>query len=259
MPITTFKRNEMKFLLSKPQFDSIIPKILEYMNPDKYCLDGKFYNVYNIYYDTADNYLIRTSLAKPYYKEKLRLRSYSDSISEEDKVFLELKKKIGGIVSKRRAILTLKEVNDFLQKGKRPVLSDYINEQVVNELEYFIAQHKVRPVVYISYRRMALFGKEDKNFRITFDNNIVSRRYDLNLEKGSYGEKLLKDNEYLMEIKIQDSVPLWLADILAEMKIYKASFSKYGTEYQNYSFVKSNDIYVGINPKIIQRKEPYNH
>ena len=76
MAINTFKRYELKFLLNDEQYNSILPVIHQYMNPDKYCVGGKEYGIYNIYYDTDDNYLIRTSLEKPYYKEKIRLRSY---------------------------------------------------------------------------------------------------------------------------------------------------------------------------------------
>jgi hypothetical protein len=44
---------------------------------------------------------------------------------------------------------------------------------------------------------------------------------------------LLAPEEYLLEVKLSGSVPLWLADSLAELGIYKQSFSKYGTDYEN--------------------------
>ena len=92
MPISTFKRFEMKFLLNTGQFEALVPKLMECMEPDKHCRYGKNYTIYNIYYDTPDNHLIRASLSKPYYKEKLRLRSYSSPTTLDSKVFLELKK-----------------------------------------------------------------------------------------------------------------------------------------------------------------------
>jgi hypothetical protein len=234
MSISTFKRYEMKFLLTKNQFTALIPKLQPYMNSDEHCQNGKDYRIYNIYYDTPDNYLIRTSLSKPYYKEKLRLRSYCVSSSLDDKVYLELKKKTAGIVSKRRAAMSLKQAYEFIQSGKRPVTDKYINEQVGNELEYFLSQNQVLPATYISYTRMAFFGKEDSNFRITFDCDITTRRYDLLLEKGCYGDSLLQEGQHLMEVKISSAVPIWLAELLADLQIYKTSFSKYGTEYQKF-------------------------
>lgn len=234
MAINTFKRYEMKFILSREQFNVLQSKIPEYMNPDEYCSNGTTYNIYNIYYDTPDNKLIRTSLSKPCYKEKLRLRSYTTPTSMDSKVYLELKKKTAGIVHKRRAAMTLKEAYEFIGAGKRPAAKSYMGKQVINELDYFLRQNKVFPAAYISYTRMAFFGKNDKDFRITFDSSITTRRNDPCLEKGCYGDQLLENGQYLMEVKISRAVPFWLAQLLAELKVYKTSFSKYGAEYTNF-------------------------
>lgn len=234
MAITTFKRYEMKFLISIQQLNALLPRIEEYMNPDEYCKGGQNYSIFNIYYDTVDSNLIRTSLSKPLYKEKLRLRSYSSSTSLNSKVYLELKKKTLGIVHKRRASMTLQEAYDFIENGIKPVSKSYMGRQVIDELEYFLSKNIVSPAAYISYTRMAFFGKDDKNFRITFDSNIVTRREDLHMENGSFGKLLLGSDQYLMEVKISRATPIWLARLLSELKIYKTSFSKYGTEYQRH-------------------------
>jgi hypothetical protein len=236
MPKSTFQRNEMKFILTKAQVDALIGKMAEYMNPDKYCTDGKHYSIYNIYYDTEDNSIVRHSISSPYYKEKLRLRSYDSPIAPDGTVYLELKKKTGGIVNKRRAAMTLREACRFIENGESPKCAGYINGQVVNEIQYFLSRNKVRPALFLCYKRMAYFGINDKAFRITLDWDITSRRNDVSLEKGCYGAKLLEENRYIMEVKIPNAVPKWLADTLAELHIYKTSFSKYGEEYLNYSF-----------------------
>ena len=234
MAITSFKRYEKKFLLTQKQFDRLIPKLLDYMNPDENCKDGEEYSIYNIYYDTNDDSLIRHSVSKPYYKEKLRLRSYNVPSFPKDTVFLELKKKIGGVVNKRRIVITLQEAYDLLNKGIRPNKCDYMTEQVVNEIEYFLSTNEVKPKAYISYRRKAFFGKEDRDFRVTFDTHIITRRDELALEEGCYGEELLKEGQHLMEVKILGGIPVWLTKIFAELGIYTSSFSKYGKEYKKY-------------------------
>ena len=220
MAITSFQRYEKKFMLTKEQFEAFMPRLLEYMEPDEHCKDGRQYSIYNIYYDTVDNSLIRHSLAKPYYKEKLRLRSYTIPRSRDDKVFLELKKKIGGIVNKRRVIITLGEAYDLLERGIVPKTKSYMGTQVMNEILYFLKCNKVYPKVYISYERNAFFGKDNKEFRITFDKKITTRRSEVYLEKGCFGTALLGEEQYLMEIKILDAMPLWLTSILSELKIY---------------------------------------
>lgn len=240
MAIKSFKRWEKKFLLSKEQYEKLLPRLLAYMNQDEYCSLGKNYNIYNIYFDTKDNDVVRHSTAKPYYKEKLRLRSYVVPKNPSDTVFLELKKKIGGVVNKRRVVMTLEECNKFLSLGVRPEREDFITNQVLNEIEYYLSRNTVIPSVYISYSRKAFFGKDNKDFRITFDSNILTRRTELYLEKGSFGKELLEKNQYLMEVKILGSMPLWLAHAFSELKIYSTSFSKYGNEFEKYSFNATN-------------------
>lgn len=243
MPISTFARKEIKFLLNMDQYHSLMDTLLQYMVPDKYCVGGKEYGIYNIYYDTADDFLIRESLSKPYYKEKIRLRSYYSPASENDTVFLEIKKKIGGIVTKRRVSMTLGESDEYFATGKKPQTDKYILTQVFNELDAFLDHYHVLPKQYISYQRMAFFGKDDTDFRLTFDRKITERRYDLRLDKGSYGNYIIDADQRLMEIKISDAVPGWLIAKLSELGIYKTSFSKYGRAYQN--FIKSSMRSVG--------------
>lgn len=237
VPLTSYVPPEL--ILTGEQYEKLIPRLLEYMKMDDHCVNNS-YSIYNIYYDTDDNSVIRHSISKPYYKEKLRLRSYKIPQSPSDKVFLELKKKINEIVNKRRAIITLEEAYNFLEFGERPKCTDFITEQVINEIEYYLSHTKVNPTVYIGYNRIAFFCKEDKDFRLTIDSKIITRREDLFLESGCHGTDILKPNEYLMEVKILDAIPMWLAEIFSELKIYNTHFSKYGNEYMTYCQEQNN-------------------
>ncbi|MBQ3546073.1 MAG: polyphosphate polymerase domain-containing protein [Lachnospiraceae bacterium] len=233
MAIEVFNRVEKKYLIDADTYERFCQAIEPYMNYDKHCVDGAFYSINNIYYDTDTDELIRRSIDKPPYKEKLRLRSYG--VPElEDKVWLEIKKKFKGIVNKRRTLIRLYRAYDFVEKGIIPKASGYLNEQVVKELKYFIDFYNPKPKLFLKYDRIAMFGKEDSELRITFDTNITTRRYDLRLEAGQHGEKLLEEDMILMEIKTIDSLPLWLTNILTNFEIKSNSFSKYGTEYLKY-------------------------
>ena len=83
-----FQRYEIKFLLTRKQKECILKAMEPYMELDAY---GRS-TIRNIYYDTDNYRLVRKSLEKPVYKEKLRVRSYS-AAAPDDKVFVELKKK----------------------------------------------------------------------------------------------------------------------------------------------------------------------
>jgi hypothetical protein len=239
--IKSFKRYEKKYLLSHEQYSKIIPGLLEHMDPDEHCMHGEKYNIYNIYYDTENSDVIRHSISKPYYKEKLRLRSYNVVQSMDDKVFLELKKKINGIVNKRRAVMTYGDAQRFLSEGVKPCMKDFRSGQVLNEIEYYLSRNKVRPAVYIGYQRMAFFGKENRDFRVTFDSRILTRREELSLEQGFYGKELMGEGMSLMEVKILGAMPLWFAEMLSGLSIYSTNFSKYGQEYMDRTAAARNN------------------
>lgn len=236
MPKLVFKRREKKFLLTSAQFESIKQKIIDYgMVYDAYCKNGRVYAIYNIYFDDENSSVIRrsTEKPKPKFKEKFRIRAYVVP-EDKDDVFLEIKRKVTGVVVKRRVRLNYAQAKDFIYNGVRPKTDDYLVNQVLNEIEYYFKLNKVRPAVYLSYERIAFFGADDPEFRVTFDRAITTRRTDLKLSSGSYGEQLLNPDEVLMEIKILSAIPKWFADILSEEKVYMSGFSKYGNEYSRW-------------------------
>lgn len=231
MAIEIFNRYEHKYKLNTDTFNKVIEYMDRYMELDAYCKNHSLYTIANIYYDTADNSLIRESLSKPAYKEKLRLRSYGVPQSNST-VFLEIKKKYIGLVNKRRTSLKLSEAYDFLQTGVKPQLKPYMNGQVLNEIDYFINSRKLERKAYIAYDRLAYFERGNDDLRISFDTNIRTRREDVALEAGDFGNKLLEGDVWIMEIKTSLAKPLWLCEMLSKLEIRSSSFSKYGTEYK---------------------------
>lgn len=219
---TVFKRYEMKYSISLEQQQLIKSKMYEYMDCDKY---GRS-TICNIYFDTPNFVLIRRSIEKPIYKEKLRLRSYGVA-NEDSTVFLELKKKYKSVVYKRRISMKENEAMGYLCEQK-PVP----DMQITREIHYFCNQyHGLQPAVLLSYEREAFYEKDNADFRITFDENILWRDSDLSLCAGVYGEPILNSGNVLMEIKTGTAIPLWMVEILSKNKIYKTSFSKYRNAY----------------------------
>lgn len=219
----TFQRVEKKYMLTKEQYNEFIKEISPYMQADEYGL----HTICNIYYDTDTDELIRASIEKPKYKEKLRLRSYGVP-DENGRVFLEIKKKFKGTVFKRRVSMSNREAMDYTREGIKPGFKN----QILGEIDYFMKFYKPVPKLFLAYDRVAYFGKENSEIRMTFDRNIRSRRYDLDLTKGDYGDRLTDDNCVLLEIKVPMAYPMWLSRILSRLEIYPISFSKYGNIYK---------------------------
>lgn len=222
-----FERTEKKYLLTSNQFNALSRTLAQKMTIDQY---GE-HTISNIYYDTADYRLIRASIDKPDYKEKLRVRSYKTP-QANDKVFVELKKKCGGVVYKRRDEMTLAESNAFLLNGVMPQKES----QVIDEIEWFCNFYHPEPKVFLAYDRIALYGNEDPGLRITFDKNIRWRQTALDLSMGDWGVPVCDDKRIVMEVKLISGMPMWLCHAMTELNIYPGSFSKYGTVYQQHLF-----------------------
>ncbi len=230
MAIEVFNRREIKYLISQAQFEKMFQEAKKHMNSDRFNLDDRTYSIHNVYFDTDNDFFIRTSLEKPVYKHKIRLRSYG-KVADNGSVFLEIKKKYKGIVNKRRASVYLNSVTEYVEKGITPADKN-LNRQVFNEIDYIFKTYPgLRPKVFISYDRFAFFEKGNKDFRLTFDTNIRTRRKDLRLDIDSYGNLLLDEGCWIMEAKAFNAFPLWFAKCLSENNIYSTSFSKYGKEY----------------------------
>ncbi|MBR6093869.1 MAG: polyphosphate polymerase domain-containing protein [Lachnospiraceae bacterium] len=221
----TFKRYEIKYLLSARQKRDLMRTIDRHMTLDCY----GHTTIQNIYYDTPDWILIRTSLDKPVYKEKLRLRSYGRA-NAQDTVFIEIKKKYDGVVYKRRTSATEKEATAYLNHGIK--LAGH-EDQISREIDYFKGFYKgLKPAMFISYERDAYYGNDNPDFRVTFDENILWREEDLTLRKEAYGEAILLPGQSLMEIKVAAAMPMWLTRELNRLGIFQTSFSKYGRAYE---------------------------
>ncbi len=221
-----FERHEKKYLLDARQRAFIEAELIKRMTPDAH---GES-TIRNLYYDTPDYRLIRKSLDKPVYKEKLRVRSYR-KVTGEDKVFVELKKKYKGIVYKRRIALPEQTAMKFL--AGEPLELKKAGTQILKEIDYFCRVYgRPEPKVFISYDRIAYFGIHDSSLRISFDRNICWRTTELSLGSEPGGRPIMEEGQSLMEIKAGGSMPIWLVELLNRGKILPVSFSKYGKAYQ---------------------------
>ena len=222
-PIVVMQRYELKYILSASQADHLLHHLQGHMALDQY---GRT-SIASLYYDTPDSRLIRNSLEKPKFKEKIRLRSYGMATTESP-VYLELKRKADDIVYKRRMRSTVPAAEAFLAGGGS--LGE--DSQICREITYFRDFYRTLvPACLIIYDREAYY-EPDGDLRLTVDFNPRYRAEQLNLTTSMAGSLLLPAGSAILEIKVQEALPLWLSHILTEEKIVKGSFSKYGAAYQ---------------------------
>ena len=220
----TFKRYEKKYLLSPEQYRALRASLEGRIRPDQFAHS----TVCSIYFDDERFSLIRHSLDGPVYKEKLRLRSYNVP-DENGEVFIELKKKFKGIVYKRRVAMTNRQAVAYLA-GLAPAPEP---GQITHEIDFFLRSHQLRPRAFIACDRSAYVAVDNDELRVTFDENLRWREDRLDLCAGSDGQLMLRPGEVLMELKIPNAAPMWLARLLSELRIFPTSFSKYGTCFRD--------------------------
>lgn len=225
---SVFQRYEIKYLITEAQKELILQAMRPFMAADRYGLT----TIQNLYLDTDTYRLIRRSIDKPVYKEKLRLRSYGQA-TPGDPVFVELKKKYKGVVYKRRVALPEETALQWLT-GQAPC---HQKGQIVDEIDYFRGFYApLRPMVFLAYDRQAWYSLNGDGFRVTFDENILFRQEDISLSAPAWGTALLEPGKTLMEIKCAGAIPLWMCRALSQGGIRKTSFSKYGTAYTDHIF-----------------------
>lgn len=230
----TFKRYELKFMLTYAQKQELLRVMEPYMALDQY---GRT-TIQNLYYDTDSYRLVRRSMERPDYKEKLRVRSYGTA-KEGGAVFVELKKKYDRVVYKRRLSLPEHTAMAWLAGDGEAAPAG----QIAHEIDYFRGFYQgLEPKVFLSYEREAYFERGGGDFRVTFDDNILTRQTALSLKSSAWGTPLLPDGMVLMELKTPGGVPMWMTRFLTEHHIYKTSFSKYGAAYENTIFPQREGV-----------------
>ena len=220
----TFKRYEVKYILTRRQRELLLQAMAGHLALDQY---GR-HTIRNIYFDTDTFRLVRDSIEKPFYKEKLRVRSYRRA-SEDSPVFVELKKKYDGVVYKRRLSLPHRAAMDALESGA-PLPED---SQIAREIEAFRAFYgpTLMPAMLLTYEREAYYPVDGSDLRLTLDENIRWRMDNIDLSASAMGRLILPSDSVLMELKSPGGYPQWIVNFLSDNKIYKTSFSKYGTAY----------------------------
>lgn len=222
--ICTFKRVEKKYRITAQEKEALLETVGFFLTPDSH---GKS-TICSLYLDTKEHLLIRNSIDAGAYKEKLRVRSYGTP-DEESRVFLEIKKKCLGVVYKRRVAMPLRDARKYIDWGIKPVSC-----QIMEEIDYAMQFYgNPGPSMLVAYEREAFYVKGYPNVRLTFDSAVRYRQDRLLLELGTDGKQILPDGQYLLEIKTDGAMPVWLSRELSRLQILPASFSKYGTAYRD--------------------------
>ncbi len=239
MAIEIFRRREQKYLITTAQYEELVQRMSPYMRTDKNGIDGK-YTITSLYFESPDHTIYYETKNKLRFRQKLRLRVY-DETDINGTAFFEVKQKHKKVVNKRRMVLPLAEAYRYLDSDSTIPLDNIetSNKQVLREIDHFKNLYHLHPEMIVSYDRHAFHGIDDDQLRITFDLNLRCRKDDLALEHGPYGRNFIDPDLIVLEVKVNDSVPLWLTRILQDLNCEQRGASKFCTSLE---LLKQEDL-----------------
>lgn len=225
--IKHFNRFELKYLVPIERIPVLVDALGEYVRPDPYCPDEGGYEIHSLYFDSPGRTFFWEKIEGEKYRRKLRFRRYGDSPD----VWLEIKQRIDRTLQKRRVRWPVK-------RAEQMFLSGHLDEEalraegdpILSEIVFLWRYYGLVASVATSYRRRAFFGSNESNLRVTFDSNVSYHATDLTLVREPERAKVLIDPRLaVMEIKYDESVPLWLCRIVSRFGLDMIRLSKYCT------------------------------
>lgn len=246
MVLEIFRRREQKYLITVEQYRKLVDQMSPYMRYDKFGKQGK-YTVTSLYFENCNHDIYFETKNKLPFRQKLRLRIYDDT-DIGGLAFFEIKQKHNNVVNKRRTAIPLLDAYSYIYNPSDDLERHYeaSNYQILKEIDYFRKFYRLEPEMVVSYDRHAFHCITDPDLRVTFDLNLRCRNEDLNIDYGPYGENFIDPNLVVLEVKVTDSVPLWLARILQKLDCEQRSASKFCTSME---LLKGNNL-----PAIEQEK-----
>jgi hypothetical protein len=200
-----------------------------YVVPDEHGYNDGRYTLSSLYYDSPDLRCYRENEAGLKVRRKLRIRHYEtgEVFTDESPVFLEIKQRYDRVTQKRRAVLPYREALRLCNDRQIPD-HDPGDRALIEEIYAFLWQCNLRPVSIVRYERQAFTGTEyDVGLRVTFDTSLSFQAHQLHLHEQPSGLPMMPANVTVMEIKVNERIPIWLTGMIAAHNLQRAGVSKY--------------------------------
>jgi VTC domain len=229
-------RHELKYLITHRQRDAILATLADYTEPDQHsaavdaALSGT-YTIASLYYDTPNYKAYWDKIEGHRNRRKVRVRVYGDHrVCAETLCYVEIKQRLNQMMAKRRVALPDATAIDLA--AYPTLLTDVAPEDqaILREIAYLQTTLHLQPACVVTYQRLALNGLEPySDLRITFDTELRGRIHDLSLLSPgtTVGQAFLPPDFCIMEIKVNQSVPHWLATVIHQQRCPARRISKY--------------------------------
>lgn len=234
-------RVEVKYLVPMEMKEELREDILPYLRYDYYSEKRplKEYTVRSIYLDTPELTSYHEKLSGIKVRNKFRIRGYNE-LTEDAKVFIEIKRKDENYVSKDRVPILYSELNDFLNHFDLSKIGNHTIEyekrlEAAKNFFYYFSKNKLKPLINVVYEREAFECKFGSGLRVTFDINLrsfLTQSYDNLFDNPEMD--ILFPSHFILEIKYYKALPSWVPKIINKYNLKKEAISKYALSIENY-------------------------
>lgn len=245
----TLDRHELKYLVPAAHLGGFVRALRAHLRPHRFTGQGANllpdaqHFTTTVYYDTPSHALLRAARAEPERNVKLRAREYYDmhsSLAElatdpgqivrhQPWVFMELKHRTGTRTSKHRLRLRRSELDTFFS-GADEAPHD-AERAAIRSFAADLGEPLV-PSCVVNYRRVAL-EDEAGALRVTLDVELAFFVPPVGLwtrgplVRGNLGAPCAAPFGCLLEIKLRDETPAWLARALEQAHAKSEHISKF--------------------------------
>jgi len=227
--IRRFNRFELKYLITLQQAERFKAALRAYLSPDDNGNGQGGYALASLYYDSPDFRCFWEKIDGVRFRRKLRIRRYEThtALTEDSLVFVEIKQRLDRVMQKRRAVLPYREALRLCNDRQMPEHAPQ-DTPVINEIYAFLWQYNLRPTSLVCYLRQALIGTDyDIGLRVTFDTALSYQANQLHLHDQPASLPMFPADYVVMEIKVNERIPYWLAELVAAHNLNLVRVSKY--------------------------------
>ena len=224
-----FNRYELKYIINPAQYHGLCADLKNFMIPDAYGDGDGFYRIVSLYYDSPTYSGYRSKIEGLKFRRKLRLRVYpGDDPRKIATGFVEIKQRTNRTVQKKRVILPIEQAERLCNLAEVPTGLDARDTEAAEEMAYMVRSLALRPAAIVSYRRHAwMGGTYESGMRLTFDMQLQGRISSLNVREVAKLKYFMPLDSFIMEVKCDERVPVWVTSLLAQHNCRLGSISKY--------------------------------
>lgn len=234
MRLKQFSRYELKYLLTRQQYDDFVDILPNYLEPDTSGDAHGRYIITSLYYDSDDYRAYWDKIEGHKFRRKVRVRVYGQqTVTADTPCFVEIKQRINKTLQKKRVVMSYASAEALCGHGESIPEEDQLSatdRDIVSEIRYLQATLQLQPACVVSYDRRAFDGSDyEDGLRITFDTNLKGRTHDLSLlSTGTAANQFFVPPMWcVMEIKVNYRVPYWLTEMIGYYRFTLRRISKY--------------------------------